>query len=618
VKSRWVRALGWLILFIVVLGISLPFVSADRFREPLRSALENALGRKVTLGRMHWNLFTGPGLRADDVTIAEDPALGNEPIAYAGSLIATPSISSLWHRRLECSSLRLEDTHVNVARSGDAANATWNFSMLARPRLLAAVPAIRLRGARVNFRMNQVKNVFYLLDTDLDIEPVASDGSDWRVHIKGQPARTDRPGRGFGSFEATARWKVQPARTGVLDLTATLENSEISDILQLLRGDDFGLQGHVAGQLTLKGEPAALALQGALRMDQLHGWEQVPPSGEAWRFNLNGTLNSIAQDMDVNATAPGAAPVLQAHLRLSRYLAGPRWGIQATLHQMPLDSLVDVARHLGSPIPTGTRLSGTADGALGYSQSEGFEGAVQIANARMTLPKAVPVEMATARVITTGDQVLLRPTTVTVGTETAAINATYLVNSDELQVNLGSKSIAYDALEKGAQALGVPVLAEVQGGHWSGELHFVRKSASAGWLGNMRLTGARLNVPGMASAGERRDRDSAGGPGRAQPACDCRRYPYRGRLLVRGRVAPSACISPDAGSRRCRDPRARMAACAEASESVGSRARTHAPSVVANELARRRNAAIWCADIGGRGLAKATNARDLGRKSGHF
>ncbi len=497
-RRRWLKALGWLVLAILVLGFALPYVSADRLREPLRNAMENALSRKVTLGEMHWNLFTGPGLRADNVVIGEDPALGEEPIAYAGSLVATPSISSLWHGRLECSSLRLEDTHVNVARSGEGASAVWNFTMLAHPKLLAAFPTIRLRGARVNFRINQIKSVFYLFDTDLDIEPLARDGSDWRVRIAGQPARSDRPSRGFGSFIADARWRVQPKTGGQLGLTAKLENSEISDMLQLLRGDDFGLQGHVSGQVTLNGEPSALVLDGNLRLNDLHGWEQVPPSGEAWRFLLNGTLNSIAQELDLHARVPGAAPTVQARLRISHYLADPAWGAGVILARLPLGPLVDVARHLGAPVPAKTTLDGTADGALGYSQTGGFEGTVALSSSRLALAGSAPLEIAPAQIVATQEQIALEPAAISVGPDTGTIDAVYRTAAQQLQVTLRSDGIGFDAIQNQAAAFGAPLLAKLRGGRCRAQVTYQSSPVATGWSGQLHIDNAHVALDGLA------------------------------------------------------------------------------------------------------------------------
>ena len=50
--------------------------------------------RRVELGKVHFNLFKGPGFSVDSVIIHEDPAIGAEPIVYilqgSGSLEVAP------------------------------------------------------------------------------------------------------------------------------------------------------------------------------------------------------------------------------------------------------------------------------------------------------------------------------------------------------------------------------------------------------------------------------------------------------------------------------------------------------------------------------------------------
>ena len=85
--------LGLLMLF-VAFGIAVPHFTADRFRDGAQQALENSLRRKVKMGRVKYNLFTGPGFTISDVIIYDDPKLSSEPILYAATLTAIPSIPS--------------------------------------------------------------------------------------------------------------------------------------------------------------------------------------------------------------------------------------------------------------------------------------------------------------------------------------------------------------------------------------------------------------------------------------------------------------------------------------------------------------------------------------------
>ena len=140
--------------------------------------LETALARKVTVGEIRFNLFTGPGFTVSDVVIGEDPALGAEPIAYVGELQAAPRLWSLVTGHLVFSLFAWKkDTYLNLSRV-DVRNGEyrWNFETLLRPAVVATFPHISLRGARINFKAGNVKSMVYLLDSDLDVTPPSSRG----------------------------------------------------------------------------------------------------------------------------------------------------------------------------------------------------------------------------------------------------------------------------------------------------------------------------------------------------------------------------------------------------------------------------------------------------------
>ena len=90
--ARVFQAVAAFLVLILIAGLMLPRVNTDRYRGRIQAALEAALGRKVTFGKVHFNLFTGPGFTLRDVSVAEDPALG-----------VNPSPTSIkWSRRRVC------------------------------------------------------------------------------------------------------------------------------------------------------------------------------------------------------------------------------------------------------------------------------------------------------------------------------------------------------------------------------------------------------------------------------------------------------------------------------------------------------------------------------------
>src|SRR5438105_4884741 len=98
---------GALILLLVVVALVMPFISLNRFRGQMSSALSRAVGRDVSIGRMSLQLLPQPGFQLHDFNIAEDPSFGAEPMLHADSGTATLRLASLWRRRLEIASIAL-------------------------------------------------------------------------------------------------------------------------------------------------------------------------------------------------------------------------------------------------------------------------------------------------------------------------------------------------------------------------------------------------------------------------------------------------------------------------------------------------------------------------------
>src|SRR5580704_8807628 len=96
----WPRLIVCATLVLLCAAWLVPRISAARFEEPIRAALESALGRKVHMGRVRFQLLPLPGFTIDNVYIGEDPAIGAEMTAYIGILRARPKISSWLAGRL--------------------------------------------------------------------------------------------------------------------------------------------------------------------------------------------------------------------------------------------------------------------------------------------------------------------------------------------------------------------------------------------------------------------------------------------------------------------------------------------------------------------------------------
>jgi hypothetical protein len=506
-----------LVALIVALGFVVPHFAADRFGAGAQKALEGSLGRAVEIrGKVEYNLFTGPGFTLNDVVIMDDPSLSAEPILYADKIIAIPRIWPLFAGKLAFSSVRLEDAHINLGRTASPDRpAQWNVGALTQPALFQAFPNIsvvsggvrEIPKSRINFRIGDVKPPFYIMIDRLEVHPPATQNGPWGIRLEGEPARTDRPALGFGSFVADGQWT--PA-TGTADITVRFEHSEVSDIIALLNGHDAGIYGLVTGTARIAGKLAALKINGRVDVAGIHGFDQLPAS-QTWPLAIAGTWNLPGQFFELGARLAGQpeSPV-QAHFRVADYLGAPHWGISVTCHAMPLQPLVPLARQVGLAIPEEVQLNGTMDGAVSLSRTGPAEGSAWIRKASLAVSGAPPLEIADARLMVAEGSATLAPTHIHMsggedGLQSGLIEGDYDLNQHSMAVTITSHGMDIAALHRHAALIQVPVLQDLQTGTWKGQLSYeFDPAAPAGtapgsWSGALDLQHATLNVPLFAS-----------------------------------------------------------------------------------------------------------------------
>ena len=106
----------------------LPYlVNLDQLRPQLESSLQSHLGREVHIGALKLSLLAG-GARAENLTVADDPAFSAGPFLHAKSLEVGVSLTSLiFSHSLHLTSLEIEDPELVLAKSSTG---KWNFSSL--------------------------------------------------------------------------------------------------------------------------------------------------------------------------------------------------------------------------------------------------------------------------------------------------------------------------------------------------------------------------------------------------------------------------------------------------------------------------------------------------------
>ena len=496
-SRRAVKLLAAGCVLVLVMGVAAPYLRLNRYKEQIRSGLEAALGRRVEFQNVHFNLFTGPGFTVSKVEVQEDPAFGAEPLAYVEVLEARPRLWPLMLGRLEFTSLRLEEAIVNLTRVEAGPGAAWNFAKLLRSTRFDTLPALHVRSGRINFKFGDIKSVFYITNADFDISPPGNEMGAWHVQFSGEPARTDRPARGFGSFTGAGVW--HPA--GKLDLNVQLERSAVSEMIGLIYGRDIGVHGVVTARARLAGPLADLHVNGAMNVEDVHRWDLLPQHGTSWPFEFEGRLNLPAERLELDShSAAKEAPPLAVHFRVADYLSHPHWGMGFNWNRFQIEPLLQLARHLGAQLPEGLRVEGTLDGAIGYSEQGSWQGELAFQDAAVTIPDSAPIRFEQAALLFDGTHVRLPPAVArTSGDDLARIEASYELATGGFNLNIATDSMKVEGLQSQASLAAVPILEKVQSGVWKGALRYQYAPAAAGeWSGSLQLEDVMLPLPGLA------------------------------------------------------------------------------------------------------------------------
>ena len=503
-KKRIFQCAGAGLGLLLLAGLIVPYVNADQYGLRLKWSLQKALGRQVDIGKVRFSLLEGPAFsverdsRGPGVVIHEDPSIGIEPIAYVESMRVRPSLWSLLGGRFVIASIRLEDASINLSKTGPASEpGLWNFSSFVNPSVMSAAPAIHVRNGRVHFKFGDTKSVFYLTATDLDISPPGSRGGGWTVSCSAQPARSDRAAQGLGSFTLSGRWYVAPER---VDLDLDVERTGLGELTALLRGQAGSIHGTATAQLHLGGPINNIGIQGRLNVEDVHRWDLLPPHGQGWPLDVRGRLDLIGQQLELQSSSAGGGILpLSARLRASDYLSKPHWAVAVNWNRFPIDPLMQLAADMGAQFPPRLKLSGTMDGAIGYSGAGSFQGELAFHDTAVTIPDSPPVRFDQAYVVFDHGHVHLSPARVhTAEQDEAEIQADYAIDADTLDLAIHTEAMKVGSLRAQVALAAVPWLEQVQSGEWSGDLHYHREPAQAGWTGQLQLTGARVAVPGLA------------------------------------------------------------------------------------------------------------------------
>ncbi len=262
-KRPWLR---WVLTaLLVLLAASAGFSRALRIGRAhrfLNARLEAAFGRPVQVGHYSFSLLDGPRLEANSITVAEDPRFGSEYFLRAERLTAGLRWGSLLRGRFEFGTLSFTRPSLNLVRGADG---HWNLESWLPPPPAAGgnapAPSAMPRGrlyrievdsGRVNFKRGADKHPFALADLNGHVEQESA--GRWVVDLEARPIRAAVSLQQTGTLRVRGSVGGTSARLQPAQLALDWQDASLADALRLLSGQDYGVRGRLALDVTARSE----------------------------------------------------------------------------------------------------------------------------------------------------------------------------------------------------------------------------------------------------------------------------------------------------------------------------------------------------------------------------
>jgi uncharacterized protein involved in outer membrane biogenesis len=358
----WIRLLKWALLLLVLLWIATEAISLGiqhtHLRRVLTSRIEAAFGRPVEVGSFSFNLWDGPALEADSVTVGEDPRFGQEYFLRAESMTVRLRWASLLRGRVELGTLSLTRPSLNLVRN---AYGDWNLvewlpqpsgSRSPRVPVGPSLPSSPLRftrievdGGRINFKNGDEKLPFAFVGVKGAVE--TDPPGRWRVNLDATPWRAAVVVQQAGTIHFSGDLGGTSSRLRPAALDVSWTDASISDVLRLAGGNDYGIRGALALAINARTreQDDAWTIQGRAALQQIHRWDlALRPDTPSLNVIAKTNWNPASSEIDLTDVAL-EAPHSSAHA--SGRILWNRMGAPAVEKAPPVQltvaSLVDVA-----------------------------------------------------------------------------------------------------------------------------------------------------------------------------------------------------------------------------------------------------------------------------------
>jgi AsmA protein len=411
-KSKIVKIPLALTATLLVATVLVPqFVNLDSLRPQLESLLHSSVGRDVHIGRIQLSFLAG-GIRAENVSVADDPAFSTETFVESKSLGIGLSLTALvFSRTLHLTSLTLEEPRVNLVKS---ASGKWNFSTVGGKASQDGAPLGGLAASHAMSEAPASSVSAFLFDKIKIVNGTVVLPASWsaatpeadpfrRISLQGinldvRNASLDKV-MSFvvsGSMKDGGKFQFH-GEAGPVNRAAP-EQTPFQALIELVQanlaqvgaiGYPSGLRGALSIEASITSDGRAVHSEGNLHAEKLRLVGAGSPAQQPISLRYASDYALVGQTGVVRMSEPSTG---KGTARLTGTYRMQRGGVTAHLKfsgfQLPLDFVQGVLPALGINLPAGSGLHGgtvTANICLdGPIDRPITTGSAQIANARLS------------------------------------------------------------------------------------------------------------------------------------------------------------------------------------------------------------------------------------------
>src|ERR1700730_3454057 len=304
-QKWWKPALAIVVLLIALqVAVSL-LVRTHRVHGYLVAHLERAFGRPVEVGSFDVRILPRPQLKADSVTVGEDPAFGYEYFLRAEHLSAGLRWMGLLRGHFEFGTVSLGKPSLILVRNSEG---RWNLERWLPPAKPSPSQNVHMYGpaspvapmnrlqrieiddGRVNFKNQENKQPFAFMNVSGSVEQVSP--GRWHLELEAQPWRSGVLLQSAGTVRVRGDLAGTSTRLQPAEINLQWNQASLADVFRLFRGQDYGLRGLFTLDATAKSGSAkderpgewTFSLRG--RAAQVHRWDLTERADNP-RVNMN-------------------------------------------------------------------------------------------------------------------------------------------------------------------------------------------------------------------------------------------------------------------------------------------------------------------------------------------